>query len=150
VGWRTDQRSRRPSRRALRKCSRVIAPAPGRGDPCGHPVCVPPGSRATTRVAPTSSFCRHKSTVIAFYDALDPFRLAEVSSLPSTELLAHRRARGGSAVVLVAEDDAAFFEIVGRHFHDDAIAGQRLDPVLLHLAGRVGDDLMAGIELYPV
>src|SRR5215471_3331330 len=71
--------------------------------------------------------------------------------LPPTELLAQGRAcESGGAVVLVAEDDAAFLKVIGRHLHYDAVTGERLDAVLLHLACRVGDDLMAGIELYPV
>src|ERR1700674_2095260 len=73
--------------------------------------------------------------------------LPDYCGLSPAELLAHRRAGGGrGAVVLVPEYDAAFFQIVGRHFHDDAIARQGLDAVLFHLAGRVGDDLVPGIE----
>ncbi|GCC47821.1 hypothetical protein chiPu_0032022, partial [Chiloscyllium punctatum] len=65
---------------------------------------------------------------------------------------APRRAAGRAArtFVLVAEDQAALFQIVGRHFDRDAVAGQRLDAVFLHLAGGVGDDLVSGIELHPV
>src|ERR1700752_579312 len=60
------------------------------------------------------------------------------------------RAGGSRPLVLVAEDQAALLEVVGRHLDGDAIAGQRLDAVLLHLAGSVGDDLVACVELHAV
>jgi len=46
-----------------------------------------------------------------------------------------------------AEDKAALLKIVGRHFDGHTIANQSLDPVLLHLACRVGHGLVAGVEL---
>src|SRR5262249_56630022 len=49
--------------------------------------------------------------------------------------------------VLMTEDKAALLKIVGRHFDGHTIANQGLDPVLLHLACRVGHDLLAGIEV---
>lgn len=62
--------------------------------------------------------------------------------------------RGGSArgtparaLVLMAEDKAAFFQIVRRHLNCDPVSGQRLDAVLLHLTGGVGDDFVSGIKL---
>jgi hypothetical protein len=53
-------------------------------------------------------------------------------------------------LVLVPEDQATLFEIVGGHLDGDAIAGQRLDPVLFHLAGGIGNDFVPGIELHPI
>ena len=50
----------------------------------------------------------------------------------------------------MAEDQPALFEIVGRHLDRDPVAGQRLDAVLLHLAGGVGDDFVPGIELHAI
>jgi hypothetical protein len=50
----------------------------------------------------------------------------------------------------VPEDEPALVDVVARHLHGDAVAGQGLDPVLLHLAGRIGDDLVAAFELHPV
>jgi hypothetical protein len=50
----------------------------------------------------------------------------------------------------VAEDQAALLEVVGRHLDGDAVAGKGLDAVLLHLAGRVGHDLVPGVELNAV
>src|SRR5689334_3765399 len=77
-------------------------------------------------------------------------------ALPAAELaaalcpaLGSGTCRGGP-LVLVAEDQAALFEVVGRHLDGDAVAGQRLDAVLLHLAGGVGDDLVPGVELHAV
>ncbi len=51
------------------------------------------------------------------------------------------------ALVLVAEDQTAFFQIVRRDFHRDPVARKGLDPVLLHSAGRIGDQLMAIIKV---
>jgi hypothetical protein len=58
-----------------------------------------------------------------------------------------RTTRGrASAVVFVAKYQAAFFEIVRRNLDGNAIAGQGLDSVLFHSAGRVGDQLMAILQ----
>jgi hypothetical protein len=67
------------------------------------------------------------------------------------ELLALRRpvARRG-ALVLVAEDQPALLEVVWRHLDGDAVARESLDAVLLHLAGRVGDDFLPRIKLNAV
>src|SRR5258708_6428791 len=75
--------------------------------------------------------------------------------LPAAELAAWRRATRGSAatagtLVLVTEDEPALFQIVGRHLDRHSIASQRLDPVLFHLAGGVGNDLVSGIELHAI
>src|SRR5215471_11225864 len=62
--------------------------------------------------------------------AASPFhrgKARETGTLPPAELLAYRRAGDGGTVILVAEDDAAFFQVVRRHFHNDAISRQRLD-----------------------
>src|SRR5215472_15840364 len=63
-----------------------------------------------------------------------------------------RAARGGGAgtLVLVTEDQATFLEVIGRPLDCHPIARQLLDAVLLHLAGSVGHDLVAGIELHAV
>src|SRR6187399_3262351 len=74
--------------------------------------------------------------------------------LPPAELAAARRCpargTGRGTFILVTEDQPAFFQIVGRHFDRDPIACQRLDPVLLHLAGGVGNNLVPGVELHAV
>src|ERR1043166_1781382 len=79
------------------------------------------------------------------------------SSLPApSELAATLRpalrsgACGSRPLVLVAENQAALLEVVGRHFDGDAIAGQCLDAFFLHLAGGVGDDFVPCIELHAV
>src|ERR1700730_9552551 len=53
-------------------------------------------------------------------------------------------------LVLVTEDEPAFFQVIRRHLDCHPIARQRLDPVLLHLAGGVGDDLVSCIQLHAV
>src|SRR6266508_6565200 len=81
-------------------------------------------------------------------------------SLPSRHLTAHlhapitRKVCVGAArtaarprFVLMTEDKAALLKIVGRHFDGHTIANQSFDPVLLHLACRVGHDLVASIEV---
>src|SRR5258705_4308264 len=78
-----------------------------------------------------------------------------VPRLPAAELAARRRAARGSAatagtLVLVTEDEPAFFKIIGRHLDRHPIARQRLDAVLFHLAGGVGNDLVSGIELHAI
>src|SRR5262245_49892941 len=85
-------------------------------------------------------------------------RVLPVWSLPAAAELAAplltaalgRRACGSRPLVLVAEYQAALLEVVGRHLDGDAIAGQRLDAVLFHLACGVGDDLVTGIELHAI
>jgi hypothetical protein len=58
----------------------------------------------------------------------------------------HRR----SSFVLVTKDQPPFFQIIGRYFDRHAIAGEGLDPVLLHSAGGVGDKRVTVVELYAV
>src|ERR1019366_4759468 len=73
--------------------------------------------------------------------------------LAAAELAARRCTTRGSAartLVLVTEDEPAFFQVIGRHLDRHPVARQRLDPVLLHLAGGVGDDLVSGIELHAI
>src|SRR5258708_12042529 len=73
--------------------------------------------------------------------------------LPAPELTAPRcttRGPATRALVLVTEDQAAFLQVIGRHLDRHPIARQRLDPVLLHLAGGVGDDLVSCVELHAV
>jgi hypothetical protein len=72
------------------------------------------------------------------------------AGLPAPELTSGWRAAWRSTAlpfVLVTKDQPAFFQVVGRHLDRHPIARQRLDPVLLHLAGGVSDDLVSGIEL---
>src|SRR5262245_53895606 len=52
------------------------------------------------------------------------------------------------AHVLVAEVDTTLVEVVRRHFHGHAIAGQDTDAVLFHAPGGIGHDLMPIIELH--
>src|ERR1700722_9444157 len=73
--------------------------------------------------------------------------------LPAPELAARRctaRSTATWTLVLVTEDQPALLKVVGRHFDRHPIARQRLDPVLLHLAGGVGDDLVSCIELHAI
>src|ERR1700733_14827669 len=73
--------------------------------------------------------------------------------LPAAELAARRCATRGSAtrtLVLVTEDQPAFFQIIGRHLDRHPVARQCLDPVLFHLAGGIGDDLVSGVQLHAV
>src|SRR5712671_7579106 len=63
---------------------------------------------------------------------------------------ARRSARAARTLILVTEDQPALLLIVGRHLDRHPIACQRLDAVLLHLAGRVGDNFMSGVELHAV
>src|SRR5579872_1066884 len=75
-------------------------------------------------------------------------RSPSIARSPPPELIALCRTvdRAGT-LILVPEDQSAFFQIVGRHFDGHPIARERLDPVLLHSAGRVGDERMAVVEL---
>src|SRR6202453_2203092 len=78
---------------------------------------------------------------------------AVTACLPAAELTARRRTTRRSATgtfVLVAENEAAFLQVIGRHLDRHPVARQRLDPVLLHLAGGVGDDFVPGIELHAI
>src|SRR5664280_3818792 len=73
--------------------------------------------------------------------------------LPAAELAARRcttRSSTTRTLILVTEDEAAFFQVIWRHLDRHPIARQRLDPVLFHLAGGVGDDLVSGIELHAI
>src|SRR5262245_55620702 len=49
---------------------------------------------------------------------------------------------------LVAEADAPALQVVGRHFHDHAVADAGADAELAHLARRVGEDLVIVVELH--
>src|SRR5579872_6059831 len=83
-------------------------------------------------------------------------RTWQYGSLSAAELAALWRATGCSAgrtwpgaraFVLVAEYQSALFQIIGRHLDGDPVARERLDPVLFHLAGGIGNDLVPRIEL---
>src|ERR1700723_3414599 len=72
---------------------------------------------------------------------------------PAAELAARRRTTRRSATrtfVLVTEDEAAFLQVIRRHLDRHPITRQRLDPVLFHLAGGIGNDLVSGIELHAI
>src|ERR1700688_4602380 len=43
--------------------------------------------------------------------------------------------------------DAPFGQVIGRHLHQNLVAGKHADAVLAHAAGRVGDDLVLVLEL---
>src|SRR5690606_27730513 len=45
--------------------------------------------------------------------------------------------------------DTSLGQVVGRHLHLDLVAGQHADAVLAHLAGSMGNDDMAVLELHP-
>src|SRR5665213_4388210 len=74
---------------------------------------------------------------------------AVAAALSTAELTARRCTTRRSATrtfILVTENKAALLKVIWRHLDRHPIARQRLDPVLFHLAGGVGDDLMPGIE----
>src|SRR6516225_7035456 len=80
--------------------------------------------------------------------------LSAPAVLPAAKLAALRRAAlstSGTAaartLVLVTEDEAALFQIIGRHLDCHPVTRQSLDPVLLHLAGSIGNDLMSRVQL---
>src|SRR3954452_5145273 len=56
--------------------------------------------------------------------------------------------RCGRGVAAMAEADAAALQIVRRHLDDDAVADAGADAEFAHLAGRVGQDLVAVVELH--
>src|SRR5271156_578245 len=68
--------------------------------------------------------------------------------LAPAKLIALRRTTGRPGpFVLVAKDQATFFQIIRRHFDGYPIARKSLDPVLLHPAGGVGNKRVAVVEL---
>src|SRR5258708_8407312 len=78
-----------------------------------------------------------------------------VPRLPAAELAARRRAARSCAatagtLVLVTEDEPAFFKIIGRHLDRHPISRQRLDAVLFHLAVVVGNGLLSRSTLHPL
>src|SRR5271155_1228110 len=75
---------------------------------------------------------------------------AELATRRCAALSARCATSSTRAFVLVTEDQPAFFQIVGRHFDRDPVTGQGLDPVFLHLACGIGNDLMPGVELNSV
>src|ERR1700712_4064195 len=50
---------------------------------------------------------------------------------------------------LVAVDDSAARQVVGRELHDDLVLGEDPDVVLTHLAADVRQDLVPVLELHP-
>src|SRR5580704_7205650 len=52
-----------------------------------------------------------------------------------------------ATISLEAIGDAAFGQVVGRHFHQHLVAGKDADTVLAHAASRVGNDLVLVLEL---
>src|SRR6266481_5632886 len=62
---------------------------------------------------------------------------------------ASMRLSGGIAPLLeVAVDDAAPRQVVGRELDADAVAGRDADEVATHAARRIGDELVAVLELH--
>jgi len=59
---------------------------------------------------------------------------------------ARRAAAGRCAGLDVAERDAPFAHVVGREFERHLVAREDADVVLAHLAGGVGDQLMAVVQ----
>src|SRR3954464_8350623 len=51
--------------------------------------------------------------------------------------------------LLVAVDDPAARQVVGRQLHDDLVLGEDPDVVLTHLAADVRQDLVPVLELHP-
>src|SRR5687767_2731692 len=51
--------------------------------------------------------------------------------------------------LLEAERDSALGEVIGRHFHVHAVAGQNTDTVLAHLAGGVGQHFVLVVQFDP-
>lgn len=82
------------------------------------------------------------------------FRVMESPILATAELTTRRRAPGSTATtrtfVLMTEDQASLLQVVRRHLDRHPVAGQRLDPVLFHLAGGIGHDFVSGIELHAI
>jgi hypothetical protein len=58
-----------------------------------------------------------------------------------------RPGRGTGALVLVTEDQASFFQVIGRNLDYHAVAGKSLNPIFLHPSSRVGDEFVTVIEL---
>src|SRR3954471_20387886 len=54
----------------------------------------------------------------------------------------------GTGSLLVAVDDAAARQVVGRELHDHAVLGEDADVVLPHLAADVGQDLVTVLQLH--
>ncbi len=54
--------------------------------------------------------------------------------------------RSSDAALLEAPDDAGFVEVVGGHFHFDAVADGEPDPAFAHFAGDGGQDEMFVFE----
>src|SRR2546423_509954 len=62
---------------------------------------------------------------------------------------ASMRLSGGTAPLLaVAVDDPAARQVVRRELDADAVARRDADEVAAHAAGRVGDELVAALELH--
>src|SRR6202521_672374 len=104
--------------------------------------------------APSYILSHFQTDASPFEDATAMSRpdfIATKSALALAERLARRLAASRrGALVLVAEYQPALFEVVRRHLDGDAVARQCLDAVLLHFAGRVGDDHMPGVELHAI
>ena len=57
-----------------------------------------------------------------------------------------RAANRPASLVLVAEDQPALFQIIGRHLDCYPVSGKGFDPVLLHSSGRIANQFMTIIE----
>jgi hypothetical protein len=77
-------------------------------------------------------------------------QMATIVRSAAAELRVLRRATDRTgALVLMAKHEPSLFQIVRRNLDGDPIAGKGLDPIFLHSAGGVRDQLMAVIEANP-
>src|SRR2546430_16151698 len=72
--------------------------------------------------------------------------LALVADLLDARLHLHG---GAYSFLLVAVDDPAAGEVVGRELYDDAVLGQDADVVLPHTSGDVGENAVTVLQLHP-
>lgn len=61
---------------------------------------------------------------------------------------AHWRRAATGAFLNVTEYDAAFGQVVRGQFERDFVTGEDTDEVLFHLAGRIGDQLVAVFQVH--
>src|SRR5215471_1665701 len=103
----------------------------------------PPSGVLTYSRSPVPVAFRSECSLVAVGSERAPVCLSA-----SPELGARWSAARSCPLILMPEDHAALLEIIGRHLDRDPISRQRLDAVLFHTAGRVGDDLVPVIELH--
>src|SRR5882757_1495166 len=117
----------------------------------GNPQNNPEGREFLLREAARSGRQRPRMVMILPCAVASSSSCLSAAELTAALRCAARRSAGAAGtLVLVTEDQPSLLQIVGRHLDRHPIACQRLDAVLLHLAGRVGDNFMSGIELHAV